>query len=105
EYYDFVIRMMLVFGIAAEIPLVVVLLHRIGAVSGRQLVNARPWIIVGIFVFAALATPSTDPITMLFLAIPMSALYMISEVIARVTDRRRGKRAGRELADDELSDL
>lgn len=104
EYYDFVIRMMLVFGIAGEIPLAVVMLNRLGAVSGAQLVRARPWIIISLFVFAAIATPSTDPLTMLFLAVPMSALYLVSEIIARVTDRRRAS-AKVELADDEVSPL
>ena len=106
EYFDFTIRMMLVFGVAAEIPLVVVLLNRLGVVSARQLATARAWIIVGIFVFAAVATPSTDPLTMLFLAVPMTMLYGIAEVIARLTDRRRGKaRAAEEIPDDEISPL
>src|SRR5690606_7637701 len=105
EYFDFIIRMMLVFGVAAEIPLVVILLNRLGVVSGRQLAEARPWIIVGIFVFAAVATPSTDPLTMLFLAVPMAALYFIAEVGARVTDRRRAKATDAGLADDEISPL
>jgi len=104
EYYDFIIRMMLVFGIAAEIPLVVILLNRFGVVSGRALVRARPWTVVGIFIFAAVATPSTDPLTMLFLAIPMTGLYLVSEVVARVTDRRRA-RARPDTPDDEASPL
>jgi sec-independent protein translocase protein TatC len=89
EYFDFIVRMMLVFGVAAEIPLVVVLLNQLGVVSGKQLASARPWTIVGIFVFAAVATPSTDPLSMLFLAVPMTVLYVLSEVIAHVADRRR----------------
>lgn len=93
DYLNFMLRTVLVFGIAAQIPLVVVLLNRIGAVSARQLAAARPWTIVGIFVFAAIATPSTDPLTMCFLAVPMTVLYLISELIARVTDRRRAKTA------------
>lgn len=104
EYYDFVVRTLLVFGVAAEIPLVVVLLNRVGAVSGKQLVKARPWTIVGMFVFAAIATPSTDPITMLFLAVPMTVLYLVAEVIARFTDRRRAP-AGPQWSDDEASPL
>lgn len=88
DYLNFMLRTVLVFGVAAQIPLVVVLLNRIGAVSARQLANARPWTIVGIFVFAAVATPSTDPLTMLFLAVPMTVLYLASELIARVTERR-----------------
>jgi sec-independent protein translocase protein TatC len=106
EYFNFIIRMMLVFGVAAEIPLIVVLLNRIGAVSAAQLANARPWTIIGIFVFAAIATPTTDPLTMLFLAVPMVALYLVAEIIAKLTDRSRRKQAATtELSDDEAAPL
>jgi len=91
DYLSFMLRTVLVFGVAAQIPLVVVLLNRIGAVSARQLASARPWTILGIFVFAAIATPSTDPLTMLFLAVPMTVLYLVSEAIARLTERRASK--------------
>lgn len=105
DYLNFVIRTVLVFGIAAQIPLVVILLNRMGVVSARQLANARPWTIIGLFVFAAVATPSTDPLTMLFLAVPMTVLYVVSEVIARLTDRKRGKAKPAEIGDDEISSL
>lgn len=93
DYLTFVTRMMILFGVGAQIPVVVVVLNRIGAVSSAQLVRARPWTIIGIFIFAAVATPTVDPITFLFLAIPMSVLYLVAEIIARVTDRRRGRTA------------
>jgi sec-independent protein translocase protein TatC len=105
DYLSFVIRTVLVFGVAGQIPLVVVLLNRLGVVSSRQLKAARPWTIIGIFVFAAVATPSTDPLTMLFLAIPMTLLYGISELIARVTDRRREREVPDEIGDDEIAPL
>ncbi len=105
EYFDFIIKMLLVFGVAAEIPLVVVLLNRLGVVSAKQLAAARPWTIIGIFIFAAIATPTTDPLTMLFLAAPMTLLYLVSEVIARITDRRRGRAAADETPDDEASSI
>ena len=107
EYFSFVTRMMLVFGIAFEIPLFVVLLNLAGVLSGRALGQYRPWIIVGTFVFAAVATPSTDPFSMLMLAIPMSALFLLSEVIARLVDRRRRRaaEAAGAWADDEASPL
>ena len=85
------------FGIAFEIPVFVILLNLAGILSGRALGAHRPWIVIGTFVFAAVATPSTDPFTMLLLAIPMLILFGISEVICRVLDRRRHDRqqAGR----------
>jgi sec-independent protein translocase protein TatC len=93
-YFTFFTRMLLVFGVAFEIPLFVVLLNLAGVLPGKALADHRPWIVVGVFVFAAVATPSTDPFSMLMLAIPMTLLFLVSEVIARVVDRRRrGRRS------------
>lgn len=106
DYLSFLIRTLLVFGIAFEIPVFVILLNLAGVLRGASLGRHRPWIVIGSFVFAAVATPSTDPFTMLFLAVPMVLLFVISEVIARVLDRRRAAAdpaAG--LDDDELSPL
>jgi sec-independent protein translocase protein TatC len=106
DYLTFLIRTLLVFGIAFEIPVFVILLNLAGVVSGRALGAHRPWIVIGTFVFAAIATPSTDPFTMLLLAVPMLVLFFVSEAICRVLDRRRRDRdelAG--VGDDELSPL
>ena len=106
RYLSFLIRMMLVFGVAFEIPLFVVMLNLAGVVSGAALGAYRPWIVLGTFVFAAVATPSTDPFSMIMLAVPMTILFLISEVVARLVDRRRARAdhlAG--LEDDEQSQL
>lgn len=106
RYLSFLIRMMLVFGVAFEIPLFVVMLNLAGVVSGKTLGAYRPWIVIGTFVFAAVATPSTDPFSMIFLAVPMALLFLVSEVIARAVDRRRAHADGLSmLGDDEQSDL
>src|SRR3954447_19622331 len=105
EYFSFFSRMLLVFGVSFEIPLFVVLLNLAGVVSGRALGRYRPWIVLGTFVFAAIATPSTDPFSMLMLAIPMVALFMVSEVVARLVDRRRNRVSYAGLDDDEASDI
>jgi len=106
-FFSFITRMLLVFGIAFEIPLFVVMLNLAGIVSGKALGRHRPWIIILTFVFAAVATPSTDPFSMLMLAVPMLVLFLIAEVIARLSDRARGR--GRDSteqwADDEVSPL
>src|SRR4051794_19586690 len=102
DYLQFFTRTLLVFGLAFEIPVFVVMLNRAGVVKGKTLGQYRPWIVIGIFVFAAIATPSTDPFTMTIMAVPMVILYFISEVLARVHDRRmaeRGLNAG--LSPDE----
>jgi sec-independent protein translocase protein TatC len=105
DFFSFITRMLLVFGLALEIPFFVVLLNLAGVVSGRTLGRHRPWIILGTFVFAAVATPSTDPISMLFLAFPMLVLFVLSEIIARLVDRRRGRSRTPQWADDETSSL
>lgn len=105
DFFSFITRMLLVFGIALEIPFFVVLLNLAGVVSGRALGRHRPWIILGTFIFAAVATPSTDPISMLFLAMPMLLLFLVSEVIARLVDRRRAAAHTTQWADDEVSPL
>lgn len=104
DYFSFFVRLLLVFGIAFEVPLFIVMLNLAGVVSGRSLAEHRAWIIIGTFVFAAVATPSTDPFTMLFLAGPMLGLILISELIARFVDSRRAARAS-EWDDDEASPL
>ncbi len=106
EYLSFFGRTMLVFGIAFEIPLFVVLLNLAGVLPGKALGAYRPWIIVGTFIFAAIATPSADPFTMTFMAVPMVVLFLISEQIARFNDRRRAsKRKNAGLSPDETSPL
>jgi sec-independent protein translocase protein TatC len=105
SYFSFILRMLLVFGVSFEIPMFVVLLNLAGVVSGRALGRARAWIVLGTFIFAAVATPSTDPISMLFLALPMTVLFLLSEGIARIIDRRRGVHDFDAWDDDEQSEL
>lgn len=106
DYLTFFSRTLIVFGIAFEIPVFVVLLNLAGVVSGRSLGAHRPWIIVGVFIFAAVATPSADPFTMIFMAIPMVLLFLVSEQIARFNDRRRRRRNRyAELHPDEAAPL
>jgi sec-independent protein translocase protein TatC len=105
EFFTFITRMLLVFGVAFEIPLFVIMLNLAGVVSGKALGRHRPWIVIATFIFAAVATPSTDPYSMLMLALPMLILVFASEAIARLLDRRRARRAPEEWDDDEISPL
>lgn len=107
DFFSFIVRMLLVFGIAMEIPLFVIMLNLAGVVSGKAIGRYRPWIIVGTFVFAAVATPSTDPFSMLMLAIPMMLLFILAEIIARLVDRARGRGAEstEQWDDDEISPI
>lgn len=104
DYLQFFSRTLFVFGLAFNIPVFVILLNAAGVVKGKALAAYRPWIIIGTFVFAAVATPSADPFTMTLMAVPMVILFGISEVIARLNDRRRAARAPNAgLSPDEAS--
>lgn len=91
-FLNFLLRLMLIFGLAFLLPVVLVVLNLAGVVTGEQLGKWRSYAILACFVFAAVATPSTDPFSMLVLAVPMGLLYVIAEIIARVNDKARGKK-------------
>lgn len=88
KYLTFELQMLLIFGVSFLLPVVLVALNLLGVVRGRQLSKMRTLAIFICFVFAALATPSTDPFSMLALSVPMAVMYMIAEVITRTRDRR-----------------
>jgi sec-independent protein translocase protein TatC len=82
QYFGFVLTLFMVFGIAFEVPVAVVVLVRIGVVSVAQLRAARGYFIVGAFIVAAVVTPP-DVISQLALAIPMCLLYEIGILSAQ----------------------
>ena len=88
RYLAFLVAMVLVFGLAFEFPVLLVLLNRIGVLPSERLRKWRRQAIFAVFAFAAIATPSQDPFTMLALAFPMVAFYEIAIVLAHVHDRR-----------------
>lgn len=90
EFLALEIKIILVFGVSFLLPVILVALNMAGVVKGHQLVESRKFVIFGTFIFAAVATPSTDPISMLALALPMTILYMIAEAICLILDKRRG---------------
>ena len=83
QYFGFVLTLFLVFGIAFEVPIAVIVLARMGIVSIDQLKKWRGYFIVGSFIVAAVVTPP-DVISQLALAVPMCILYEIGIVAARV---------------------
>ncbi|HWC36636.1 MAG TPA: twin-arginine translocase subunit TatC [Mycobacteriales bacterium] len=107
SYLSFVTAMVLVFAVSFELPLLIVMLNLVGVLSAERLRHWSRASIFGIFVFAAVATPSQDPFTMSALAVPMCLLYGVAVLIATVHDRRVARRAPLygDLADDELSSI
>ncbi len=90
-YFGFVITMFLAFGVTFEIPVAVVLLVRFGAVDVQKLKAARPYVIVGAFIVAAVVTPP-DVLSQFMLAVPMCLLYEAGIFLARfVTKPPPGK--------------
>jgi sec-independent protein translocase protein TatC len=81
-YFSFVITMFLAFGLTFEIPIVVIILVRSGLVSVEKLRDARPYVIVGAFVIAAVVTPP-DVLSQFMLAVPMCLLYEAGLFFAR----------------------
>ena len=83
QYFGFVLTLFLVFGIAFEVPIAVIVLARIGVVTIDQLRKSRGYFIVGSFIVAAVVTPP-DVISQLALAIPMCILYEVGIVAAQL---------------------
>jgi len=93
DYLDFVTRTIFFFGLGFQLPVFLVALNLIGAITGKGIL--RPWRIwvFGITLFVAGFTPSPDPLTMLALAFPLVALYFLAGLISLLNDRRREKKA------------
>ena len=109
SYLSYVVAMVLVFAVSFELPLGVVMLNLAGILSYARLRRWTRGVVFGIFAFAAVATPSQDPFTMLALALPMCLLYALALGLAFLHDRRVERRGDTSpyahLADDELSPL
>ena len=107
-YMGFVMTMLLAFGIAFEVPLLIVMLNLAGILTHERFRKWRRVILFAVFLIAGIANPSPDPITMLILGGACAALVEVAEFIVWSNDRRRARLhpepyAG--LADDDLSPL
>ena len=105
ELLDLVTRMVVVFGLSFELPLLLVMLNFTGVLTGKRMLGWWRAMIMGITLFAAIATPSTDPLTMIMLAGPIWVLYFAAVTVSLLNDRRKARREALEPDDDEASDL
>jgi sec-independent protein translocase protein TatC len=108
SYLSYVVAIVLVFAVSFEFPLLVIMLNLVNVLSYARLRKWTRGVIFGIFAFAAVATPTQDPFTMLALAVPIAALYGVAMGFAYLHDRRAAKRGNSlysDLDDDELSAL
>ncbi len=105
DLLDLVLRMVLVFGLSFELPLLLIFLNITGVITGKRMLSWWRAMIMGITLFAAITTPSTDPLTMLALAGPIWVMYFGATAFSLINDRRRSRREAMGPADDEASDL
>jgi sec-independent protein translocase protein TatC len=109
SYISFVTLMLLIFGASFELPLLIIMLNLVRVLPFSLLKKSQRLGIFLIFVFAAVATPSTDPFTMIAMAIPMCLLFEAAVLFAFINDRRRAKRQlaeeAEQLPDDVTSEL
>ena len=108
QYLSFVMAMMLAFGLAFEVPLLIVMLNLAGILTHQRFARWRRVLIFTVFLIAGAANPSPDPLTMLILGGTCAVLVEAAELIVWAHDRRRARLhpdpyAG--LAADELSPL
>ncbi len=93
DYLTFVLHLILVFGLAFELPVLLVALNFAGILSGKSIL--KPWRIAvfGITLFSSTFVPTSDPLTMGALALPLVGFYFAAGALASLNDRRRNRRS------------
>ena len=88
KYFSFVARLCFAFGLVFQLPIVIIFLTSIGAISPRALIRQWRWAILVIFVVAAVLTPP-DPASQLLMALPLVALFLVSVLLSMIIEKRR----------------
>lgn len=102
-YFDFVLKLVLVVGVAFVLPVFLVLLNFAGVISAKSILKSWRVAILLIILFTAIATPAADILSMFMLAIPMVVLYFTAAGIAWLHDRRKAKKAKLVLDDPDVA--
>jgi sec-independent protein translocase protein TatC len=104
DYYKFSIILIALIGLLFQIPVGVLAVTRLGVISARQLARNRGYVILGLAIVAAVATPTPDPVTMLIAMAPLVVLFELSVLLARIFERRREAAANDEDDDEDPFD-
>ena len=94
SYLDFVMMLILAFGLCFQLPVILTLLGQIGVVSYEQLKSGRKFAVVGVFIVAAVLTPP-DPISQIAMAVPLMGLYEVAVQAVRFMEKRRAAAAAK----------
>lgn len=109
QYVGFLLQIAISFGIGFLAPVVVVALNVVGVLSARRFASWWRWVLFFILIFAAIATPTTDPFNLFIFAAPLLLLMVVAFAICWLNDRRRAARDARtpwhDLSDDEASPM
>ena len=104
DYLSFVLRIILIFGLAFELPVFLVSLNLIGVLSGRAILKPWRFAIFGITLFVAAFSPTADPLSMAALALPLIAFYFGAGGIALLVDKKRDKKS-QAIGDNQAADI
>jgi len=103
-YFDFVLKLVVAVGVAFVLPVFVVLLNFAGVLPGMAVVASWRVVLVAIVLFCALATPAADIMSMVVLALPMTALFAVAAGVDVLHDRRIARRLALDRKDTSCSD-
>lgn len=104
DYLSFVLRIILIFGLAFELPVFLVSLNLIGVLSGKAILKPWRFAIFGITLFVAAFSPTADPLSMAALALPLILFYFGSGGIGLLVDKNREKKS-QAIGDNQAADI
>jgi sec-independent protein translocase protein TatC len=88
SYINFVLSLTLIFGLAFQMPIAIVFAEKMGLVTIKALASSRKFVVLGLVVIAAIATPP-DVISQIALAVPLYVLYEVSILVCRISRKRK----------------